>query len=164
MEWIRKWRKNGVQIGEDRKCWPLQSLQTKRICEACTSSLFPLKEEPVSTFLCAEKLALALHVTSAVFLAKLTSTISRWGVYVKDFFLSPISLFHSSASPPPPCFSHPLSICLSLILPLSFLHFTILFLSPSRCFKAHIILSVSPLPFFFQSLSPKVSHFRQCKL
>lgn len=53
--------------GGDRKCWPLQSLQTKRICEACTSSLFPLKEEPVSTFLCTEKLALALHVTSAVF-------------------------------------------------------------------------------------------------
>lgn len=60
--------KNGEQIGEDRKCWPLQCLQTKRICEACTSSLFPLKEEPVSTFPPrAEKLALALHVTSAVF-------------------------------------------------------------------------------------------------
>lgn len=42
------------------------------------------------------------HVSS--FLAKLRSTISRWGVYVKDFFLSPyqsFTLFHSSSSPHP---------------------------------------------------------------
>lgn len=40
------------------------------------------------------------HISS--FLAKLTSTISRWGVYVKDFFLSPISLFHSYTPLPHP--------------------------------------------------------------
>lgn len=115
------------------------------------------------------------HISS--FLAKLTSTISRWGVYVQDFFHSPISLFHSTASPhlTPPCFSYPLPIHLSLTL--SLLHFTIPFLSPSRCFKAHIILAVSPLPSF--SLPPQLSqsvytclvvckqkslHFRVCFL
>lgn len=101
------------------------------------------------------------HISS--FLAKLTSTISRWGVYVKDFFLSPISLFHRyTPAPhptPPPYVCHPLSICLSLILLFSFLHFTILFLSPSRCFKAHIILSVSPLPYFFFSCFIPMSVF-----
>lgn len=64
--------------------------------------------------------------------------------------------------PSPLCFSHLLPICLSLVLPLFFLHFTILFLSPSRCFKAHITpfsLSISP---FFRSLSPKLSRSRLC--
>lgn len=40
------------------------------------------------------------HISS--FLAKLTSTISRWGVYVKDFLLSAISLFHSHTPLPHP--------------------------------------------------------------
>lgn len=66
-------------------------------------------------------------------------------------------------SPPPPLsFSHPLPICLLLVLPLSFLHFTILFLSPSRCFKAHITpfsLTISP---FFQPLFPMLSRSRPC--
>lgn len=48
------------------------------------------------------------HISS--FLAKLTSTVSRWGVYVKDFFLSPISLFHSYTPPPHPA---PASLFLS---------------------------------------------------
>lgn len=48
------------------------------------------------------------HISS--FLAKLTSTISRWGVYVKDFFLSPISLFHSYTPLPHPT---PTSVFLS---------------------------------------------------
>lgn len=63
--------------------------------------------------------------------------------------------------PPPLCFSHPLPMCLSLVLPLSFLHFTILFLSPSRCFKAHITpfsLSISPSP--PRSPSPELSRSR----
>lgn len=65
--------------------------------------------------------------------------------------------------PPPPCFSHPLPICLSLVLPLSFLHFTILFLSPSRCFKAHITpFSLFISPFFFNPFPPKFSHSTAC--
>lgn len=68
---------------------------------------------------------------------------------------SPLSLSFTPSlpflTPPPPSWvSHPLPTCLSLILPLSS-HFTILFLSPSRCFKAHIThfsLSISPLFFF----------------
>ncbi len=63
-------------------------------------------------------------------------------------------------TPPPPfCFSHPLPICLSLILPLSLFHFTILFLSPSRCFKAHITPFSLSILSFCQSLSPKLTYF-----
>ena len=144
--------------GGDRKCWPLQSLQTKRICEACTSSLFPLKEEPVSTFLCAEKLALALRVTSAVFQRSSQAPYPGEGCMLRISSFPPISLFHSYTPLPHPT---PASLFLSssanMSLPLSFLHFTILFLSPSRCFKACITpfsLSISPL-FFSVSFSPR---------
>lgn len=135
----KKWR---TDRGGDRKCWPLQSLQTKRICEACTSSLSPLQEEPVSTFLCAEKLALALRVTSAVFQRSSQAPYPGEGCTLRISSF-PLSVFFTLTvlflNPPPPLsFSHPLPICLFLVLPLSFLHFTILFLSPSRCFKAHI--------------------------
>lgn len=65
--------------------------------------------------------------------------------------------------PPPLCSSHPLPICLSLVLPLSFLHFTILFLSPSRCFKAHITpFSLSISLFFSNLFLPNSQRLRVC--
>lgn len=147
MEWIRKWRINGDQIGRDRKCWPLQSLQTKRICEARTSSLFLLKEEPVSTFLGAEKLALALPVTSAVFERRSGAPYPGEG-YVLGISSSrlSVSLPLTLLRPGPPQPADPLILCQYVwpSPPLS-LHFTILSLPPSRCFKARTILSVSPL-------------------
>lgn len=104
------------------------------------------------------------HISS--FLAKLTSTISRWGVYVKDFFLSPyqsLSLLHSSSSP------HP-RLSVSLILcqyvspsfspsPSCTLQFS--FCLPQDVSKPISLLSVSPSP-FFQSLSPTLSQSRLC--
>lgn len=65
--------------------------------------------------------------------------------------------------PPPLCSSHPLPICLSLVLPLSFLHFTILFLSPSRCFKAHITPFSLSISLFFPNLFlPNSQRLRVC--
>lgn len=67
----------------------------------------PLKEEPVSTFPPCRRWKASSRSSCHIsrffsffffFLAALTSGVSRWGVYVKDFFPSPISLFHSSAS------------------------------------------------------------------
>lgn len=96
------------------------------------------------------------HVSS--FLAKLTSTISRWGVYVKDFclplsvsftllllFLTPTPRTQTHKPNPPPRLSHPLPIRLSLILPFAS-HFTILFLCPPRYFQSLHQTSPSPFP------------------
>lgn len=144
MEWIRKWRINGDQIGRDRKCWPLQSLQTKRICEARTSSLFLLKEEPVSTFLGTEKLALALHVTSAVFERRSGAPYPGegyvFGISSSCLSVSALTLLHPS--PPPACrSSHPLPVHLPLTTPPYTLQF-------SLCLPQ----DVSRLAPFFQSL------------
>lgn len=64
--------------------------------------------------------------------------------------------------PPPLCFSHPLPICLPLVLPLSFLYFTILFLSPSRYFKAHITPFSLSNSLFLKTLSPTLPRSRLC--
>lgn len=59
------------------------------------------------------------HISS--FWAVLRSTISRWGLCVRDFFLSPISLFPSPTPAPQPAparrSSHPLPIRLALAPP-----------------------------------------------
>lgn len=87
------------------------------------------------------------HISS--FLAKLTSTISRWGVYVKDFFLSPISLFHSYTPLPQPApassvslilcqYVSPFALCNSLSVSLK------MFQSSHHSFQSlHVCLYVS---------------------
>lgn len=93
------------------------------------------------------------HISS--FWAALRSTISRWGLCVRDFSsrLS-VSLPLTLLRPSPPQPADPLILCQYVwpSLPLS-LHFTILSLPPSRCFKARTILPVSPLlPFLTDHL------------
>lgn len=155
MEWIRKWRINGDQIGRDRKCWPLQSLQTKRICEARTSSLFLLKEEPVSTFLGTEKLALALHVTSAVFERRSGAPYPGegyvFGISSSCLSVSALTLLHPS--PPQP--AAPLILCQYICpsLPPPTLYNSLsASLKMFQGLRHPFSLSITPL--FHQSLSP----------
>lgn len=94
------------------------------------------------------------HISS--FWVELWSTISRWGLCVRDFFLSPISLLHSHTRAPQP--TAPLILCQYVCSPPPSVHFTILSLPPSKCFKKCTTLSVSALfPFFAKDSLPKPS-------
>lgn len=99
------------------------------------------------------------HISS--FLAKLTSTISRWGVYVKDFFLSPISLFHSYTPLPHPGPAAPLlSSSANMSLPRSPHLLRALYNSLSvslKMFESHYH-SFQSLHLTFFKLSPRLPH------
>lgn len=150
---MKKKKKKENRQRRDRKCWPLQSLQTKRICEACTSSLFPLQEEPVSTFLCAEKLALALGVTSAVFQRNSQAPYPGEGCMLRissfplSVFFLPTLLFLALTPPPPPLsFSHPLPVSSSYSSSPCTLQFS--FSLPQDGSKPVSLFSLFPAPIF----------------
>lgn len=105
------------------------------------------------------------HISS--FLPKLTSTISRWGVYVKDFFLFPISLFHSYAPFPHPSPAAPLlSSSANMSLPHSPHLLCALYNSLSVSLKMfqspHHSFQSLHLP-LFQSLPLKLSRASRCE-
>lgn len=120
-----------------------------------TSSLFLLKEEPVSTFLGAEKLALALHVTSAVF------ERSAGAPYPGEGYVFGISSSRLSVSftltllhPSPPQPAAPLILCQYVCPPIRTLYNS---LSASlKMFQgSYHPFSLSITPLFHQTLPPK---------